>query len=597
MLKSDTRWIGAAICALAITSCVSGNDGQTEAEAEMAPFIDPVVLSQNQCGGASKPSLDAQRLAGLADMADFNFGSPFVLAGDVVAHFRFPITTDSDAAQIWFDTGLAHMANFNHDEAIAAFRKARQYDPDCGMCHWAEALAFGSNINAPFDPKRGAAGLVAAHAASQRLGGASDRERALIEAVAVRYAIADDGSVVEKAEAYADAMDAVARAFPDDKLILSLAAEANMDTQPWDYWEPGARVPKGRSARTIELLEAALGIDPDFAPAIHLYIHATEASVDPFRAEAYADRLAGQSLGVGHLIHMPSHIYLKLGHWKKAHDTNIEAIAADEHYLANSTNSAFYGQVYYPHNVHFVVSNAQLGGDGNTARIMADKLSQTVTLDPAAPDPFGEHIVNAPLFTALQFGDDQAVLATPEPPAAHLFNRATWHYARGTVFARQGDLGRAETERAAIEAILNAPGPGLAVYDAVGMPLLGTLSVASLTLESRIHAAEGHMRTAIERLGAASDVHEQLAYMEPTWWYYPTRQTLAALLLQDGQLDRAEREFFKTLIKSPNNAYALHGLAETYKAQGNLRSETYARQLFEEAWIGPVGETPSLSDL
>ena len=174
------------------------------------------------------------------------------------------------------------------------------------------------------------------------------REAELIKALQTRYSVKDGAEVVENAGAFADAMDKVAAAYPDDKLILALAAEANMDTQPWDYWEAGAREPKGRTARTLELIETALDIDPKYAPAIHLYIHITESSVDPFRAEAYADALMDQDMGIGHLVHMPSHIYLRLGKWKKSHASNIAAIAADEAYMAQTENAAVYGSVYYP---------------------------------------------------------------------------------------------------------------------------------------------------------------------------------------------------------------------------------------------------------
>ncbi|MEL6257618.1 MAG: hypothetical protein AAFQ67_00985 [Pseudomonadota bacterium] len=595
MFNTRLRSTVSALGLATIISCASGTNETAESDA--APFIDPVVLSQSRCVGASKPNLTTDAAKALTDATNFEFGAPFALPEEVVGHFSYPVSTTDDAAQVWFDTGLAHMANFNHDEAIAAFRKAQQYDADCAMCYWGEALSFGSNINAPFAANRGAAGLVAAQRALERMDSTAPHEAALIEAIGVRYEITDEGDVIEAAGTYADAMDKVARAFSDDKFILALAAEANMDTQPWDYWDAGARAPKGRTARTVEMLEAALDIDPNFAPAIHLYIHATEASVDPFRAEAFADRLAAQSLGVGHLVHMPSHIYLKLGRWRKSHEANIEAIAADEAYISKSENSAVYAQIYYPHNVHFVVSNAQLGGDGDTAREMSAKLDEIVKLDPDTPAPFGEHIANASIFTALQFGDDEAVLAAPEPGQSHLFTRAVWHYARGAVFVRQGDIDSAKAELDKISALHDAPGPEVAAYDAVGMPLLGAISVARLTLEGRILAADGDLTAAIDRLDEASDVQEQLAYMEPTWWYYPTRQTLAAFLLEDGQVDRAEREFFKTLIKSPNNAYALFGLAESYKAQGNERSETHARHLFDEAWIGPAGETPDLASL
>ncbi|MEL7446856.1 MAG: hypothetical protein AAGK02_13785, partial [Pseudomonadota bacterium] len=289
------------------------------------------------------------------------------------------------------------------------------------------------------------------------------------------------------------------------------------------------------------------------------------------------------------------HIYLKLGHWRKSHEANIDAIADDERYIAGSENAGNYAAVYYPHNVHFVVANAQLGGDGATARLMSDKLDKMVSLDPETPAPFGEHIAVSPIFTALQFGDEDAVLSRPEPSGAHLFSRAVWRYARGSVFAARGDIDRAANELDALIALNDAD--GLKDYEAFGVPLPGVIKVAELTLEGRMLAADGDMTGAIAALDAAADMQEQLSYMEPTWWYYPTRQTLGAYLLMDGQADRAEREFYRTLIKSPNNAYALYGLAEAHKAQGDARSEVYARHLFRKAWIGSPGQTPELSEL
>lgn len=598
MTFSKTLLFGAALSILGLTSCISGETAAPEAvETETQPFIDPVTLSQNMCSGRSAPAtIEAAAEAAARLDPGFDYGAPFALPQAVRDHFHYPISTASDEAQLWFDTGLAHMANFNHDEAIAAFRNAQIADPDCAMCLWGEGLSFGSNINIPYASDRGAAGRVAATEAMSKLDGVSAHEAALIKALDSRYSIVDETEVVENASAFADAMDQVARDFPGDKLILSLAAEANMDTQPWDYWQADARAPKGRTARTLELIEAALAIDPKFAPAIHLYIHVTESSVDPFRAEAYADALKDQDMGVGHLVHMPSHIYLRLGKWQKSHESNIAAIAADEAYIAASDNAAVYGSVYYPHNVHFVVASSQFAGDAATALEMADKLEKLAVLDPAGPAPLAEHIAASPIFTDLIFSTDDTVLAIPEPAKPHLYMRTAWHYARGTVYARSGDLEAAKAEYGALKALSGAPGFG--DYDeAYFAPLAGIHNVASLTLEGRMKAAKGNLTGAIDRLEAAAAAEAQLPYFEPTWWYYPTRQTLGMYLLQDGQYDRAEREFFKTLIKAPNNAYALFGLAETFKAKRDARSEAYARSLFEEAWLGTEGTVPALSDL
>lgn len=600
-MKFKTFWkAGAAVAALSLASCVLPEPvdpvDTASGEGETQPFIDPVILAQSMCSSRASQASEASLKAAASLNPGFDYGAPFALPEAVVAHFHYPITTESAEAQLWFDTGLSHMANFNHDEAIAAFRKAQAEDPDCAMCYWGEGLSFGSNINIPYIPERGAAGLLATREAVTRLDGLTAQEVKLIKALDTRYSVQDDSEVVENAGEFADAMDAVASEFPQDKFILSLAAEANMDTQPWDYWQPGAREPKGRTARTLELIETALAIDPDFAPAIHLYIHITESSVDPFRAEAYADRLWEQELGVGHLVHMPSHIYLRLGEWKKSHASNISAIAADEAYIAATDNAAVYGSVYYPHNVHFVVASSQFAGDADTALEMAGKLKAMAVLDPAAPNPLAEHIAASTVFTDLLFAGDEAVLAAEEPAAAHLYMRTAWHYARGTVLARQGDLEAAKTELGHLSMLTGEPGFG--DYDALYFaPLAGIQEVAQLTLEGRLLAAEGNLTGAIDRLESAAAAESQLPYFEPTWWYYPTRQTLGMLLLQDGQYDRAEREFFKTLIKAPNNAYALYGLAETFSAKGDARSEAYARSLFEEAWMGGEDRRPELTDL
>lgn len=593
-----TVWMAsAALAAMGVVSCVSADSVETaNTETETAPFVDPIILAKNMCSSRASQATETTLKAAAGLNPGFDYGAPFAFPEDVIAHFHYPITTESAEAQLWFDTGLAHMANFNHDEAIAAFRAAQNADPDCAMCYWGEGLSFGSNINIPYMPERGAAGLLATREAVTRLEGLTAQEVMLIEALDARYSVKDDSEVVENAGDYADAMETVASAFPQDKFMLVLAAEANMDTQPWDYWQPGAREPKGRTARTLELIENALELDPDFAPAIHLYIHVTESSVDPFRAEAFADRLQDQQLGVGHLVHMPSHIYLRLGKWKKSHTANIAAIEADEAYIAATDNAAVYGSVYYPHNVHFVVASSQFAGDAETALEMAGKLKPLAVMDPSAPAPLSEHIAASTIFTDLLFSPAETVLAVPESAASHLYMRTAWHYARGTVLARQGNLDAARAELADLKALTAAP--GFADYDSLYFaPLSGIHQVAQLTLDGRLHAADGDLKTAIDLLESAAAAEAQLPYFEPTWWYYPTRQTLGMLLLRDGQYDRAEREFYKTLIRAPNNAYALYGLAETFRAKGDERSHAYAMELFQDAWMGDDGQTPDLMDL
>ncbi len=324
-----------------------------------APFIDPLVTARAMCGANPDAGQKRRQIfasIGAARASQGAAASPSNALQIPVAGIGYTVTTGSPKAQALFNAGLAHLWNFNHGEAINAFKAAQAADPDCAMCHWAEAFAYGPNINLPMADEAAAPAYAAARAAFDRKAKASDKERALIDAIQTRYAKKAPANRIPLDAAFADAMDKVALAFPDDDFIASTAAEANMDTQPWDYWEADGRTPKGRAGRTISLLEAVLARNPAYQPAIHLYIHATEATTNPFRAVPYADRLASLTPGLGHLIHMPSHTYARIGRYRQSMDLNIEAIKADEATLALGPQSPMFEFGYYVHNVHFVMT-------------------------------------------------------------------------------------------------------------------------------------------------------------------------------------------------------------------------------------------------
>ena len=283
---------------------------------------------------------------------------------------------------------------FNHAAAIAAFREAQRIDPGCAMCWWGEAFAYGPNINAPMDAAGAKAALQAAARAKQLSRGGSRAERALIDAIGRRYSpdpLADRAALDK---AYAEAMLDAARRFPDHDEIAVLAAEAAMDTHPWDYWEADKRTPKGHLGEAVRLVETVLRRNPDHPQASHLYIHLMENSADPRRAEAAADRLARPLVpGAGHLVHMPAHIYYRLGRYGDSIRANVAAARADEAYLRQSGDRGLYRYGYYPHNVHFIVTSAQMAGDLPTAVREARRLGNVldpataarVALDPADP--------------------------------------------------------------------------------------------------------------------------------------------------------------------------------------------------------------------
>ena len=558
------------------------------------PFPNPALLSDARCLSAPDTRNGLARFLGAAQAyaQTSSDGTPSA-AGQAGYVVRYPVSTAYPEAQDLFDAGLSLVVSFNHEAGIAAFRAAQTADPDCAMCYWGEAFAWGSNINLYPAGDAFRAGRDAAQAALARLEGSSARERALVEAIAARFPLSADGTVTEDAAAFAGAMQAVAEQHPDDNLILSLAAEANMNTQPWDYWEADRRTPKGRTAATMSLLETILTRDPKHVHAIHLYIHAVEASSDPWRAIPYADRLPELAPRSGHLVHMPSHIHYLTGQWKESLELNLKAAKADEVYLAANDASPIYRFGYYPHNLHFVMTSAQMAGDRKTALEYAQKLDAALPGEMAAVAPWVSVIKAAPYYAHAQFSPASQILDLPEPMDVDSVSKAAWHYARAVALVEQGQPESAEAEARKI-ALLQGKAD-IEALEAAFLPAKTILEISIRTIEARVAARAGDFKKAIGIMEAVADMQDTLPYSEPPLWYYPTRQTLAALLLQDGQLDRAERMFRRTLLESPNNAHALYGLWQTYKAMGDTRSANYAKALYRKARLGGGRSPPALN--
>jgi tetratricopeptide (TPR) repeat protein len=356
----------------------------------------------------------------------------------------YKITTANERAQAYFDQGLRLAYAFNHGEAQRAFRMAQKLDPDCAMCFWGEALVLGPNINLPMPEDAVAPAYAAAQKAKALAGKSSPREQALIGALAARYGSDPKAARTTFDAAYAAEMAKVATRFSDDDEIATLYAEAVMDLSPWDYWKPGGREAKPQSVSIVPTLERVLARKPDHAGAIHLYIHAVEASDRPKRAEPYADRLRGAIPGAGHLVHMPSHIYYRVGRYLDALEDNKAAVKVDEKYLAD-TNAPMgvYRLGYYPHNVHFVMASAQMAGDGPTVIAAAEKLRDLI------PDEVArgrQPVKAAPYFAHAQFSTPETILALPDPGDAIPYVKAMWLYTRG-VARRRAVTSRARRRR------------------------------------------------------------------------------------------------------------------------------------------------------
>jgi tetratricopeptide (TPR) repeat protein len=495
----------------------------------------------------------------------------------------FTITTQSPLAQRYFDQGLRLAYGFNHAEARRAFRTAQKHDPGCAMCFWGEALVLGPNINAPMDAEALAPALAALTSAEQLAHAASAREQTLIAALTSRYS--DDPKAVRATldAAYAAAMDEAAARFPEDDDIAVLRAEALMDLAPWDYWEAGGAKPKGRTADIVAGLESVLARNPDHPGAIHYYIHTVEASDAPERALPYAKRLAAVMPGAGHLVHMPFHIYFRVGDYKAALAANKAAVAIDEDYIARAAPVGIYPAAYYPHNVHSLMASAQMAGDGATAVAAAEKLARVVTSDSARAIPMVQPIRAAPFFAHAQFSAPSVVLALPDPGDDQPFVKAMWHYSRGVALAAQQEVAAA---KAAAEAVERLRASDFTALTAAGIPAAEVIGLAHAVLMGRIALAEGTLAGARAAFEQAVALQDTIAYSEPPYWYYPVGQSLGAVLLRLGELDAAEQAFRSSLAQAPNNGWALYGLGEVYRRMGRPDAAAELARRLEQAWIG-----------
>ncbi|KQV44973.1 hypothetical protein ASD07_20090 [Duganella sp. Root336D2] len=507
---------------------------------------------------------------------------------------HFSITTRSPRAQAYFDQGLRLLFSFNHAEAARAFRAAQQADPQCAMCHWGEALVLGPNINAPMLPEMAAPAFAAAERAAAAANSASPLEQALVRAVNQRYGAQAPADRAPLDQAYAAAMGEAARSFPNDDTVQALFAEALMDLSPWDYWEAGGASPKGRTRELVDALERVLERNPSHPGAIHYYIHAMEASTHPEKALPYARQLARQVPGAGHIVHMPSHIYYRVGLYKDALQSNLDAIAIDERYFRAAASDAVYKGAYYPHNIHFAMVSALMGGDGKAALQATQRLERSISPELLRAIPPMQPVRAAPYFAHVQFSSAETLLALPAPGEEFVLLRAMWHYARAVGFARKGmwDEGRREVDSIAV---IEQKADFKPLLD-WGVPGADIVRTARLVAAGKLAEAKGELAGAIALFTQAVAAQDALPYTEPPYWYYPVRQSLGAALLKAGKLEEAEAAFRASFARTPSNGWALRGLLEVYEKRGDKAAAAATRKRFAATWLGPK-DGPQLARL
>ena len=504
---------------------------------------------------------------------------------DGLGDLHHPVTTPSKQAQRYFDQGMRLLFGFNHKEAIRSFRSAAHLDPQCAMAHWGVAYASGPHVNKPMDASDTANAWAALQLAVANKAEVSPKEQAYIGALEKRYRPdhKDDRLALDKA--FAAAMRDLARRYPDDLDAQTLFAESLMDTMPWDYWTHD-RTPKPETEEILAALRFVIARQPSHPGANHFYIHAVEAGPTPEAGLPSADRLLNYAPNAGHLVHMPAHIYVRVGQYADAELANERAAKADRSYIRHCRAQGFYPGAYYPHNMHFLWWAQVFQGRSADALSAAWRVADYARENYCGPTKAveGPRQRHLPWLTLARFGKWDEVLAIAQPPNTNdfLVDRALWHFARGLAFTARKDAAAADREQMALAAIV-ASDEAKRISSPV-FPVADTLAVPALWLAGKVAGAKGDTRGMIQQLEKAVAAHDAIPYMEPAYWPIPVRPSLGAALLQSGEAARAEQLFRDDLKQWPRNGWGLFGLEQSLRAQGKAQQADDVRRQFNEAW-------------
>ena len=503
-----------------------------------------------------------------------------------------PVATSKSEAQKFFDQGLNFMYAFNHDEAVRAFRQAAELDPDCAMGQWGISLSLGKNYNYPFFPQEKAkAAWKALESARAKAKGESEANRALIEALAARYADPLPKETRPLEEAYTKAMKAVWEKFPKDADIGALYAESLMNLRPWDLWTIDGK-PQPETPEILKVLQAVLELDPKHPLANHLYVHACEASPHPEKADAAADRLRDLQPALGHMVHMPSHIDVRRGRWQAAIEANERAITADRNYAKTVPEQGFY-RMYMAHNHHMLAFAAMMQGESKRAltavrKMLADVPNDWVALPENAA--IADGYVAAPLEVMKRFGQWDEILQEPAPQEIFPIARAMRHHIRAIAYAAKGETAKAREEQKAFREAAMKPAKDATFGNNKAIDLF---AVADDMLEGEILVREGKTEAGIKALRSAVAKEDKLRYSEPPDWVVPVRHALGAFLLKHGQATEAEAVYREDLRRWPDNGWSLFGLAASLEMQGKKAEAAAVRAKFDEVWKHADGTIPS----
>ncbi len=499
-----------------------------------------------------------------------------------LGELHFGISTDNKRAQAFFNQGLRLTYAFNHAEAHRAFMEASRLDPNSAMTYWGQAYALGPNINDALpDEERRMKSYEALQKAKQHSANATPKEKAMIEALSVRYSKDPKAELQELNLAYMAAMKKLYKNYPEDADIHTLFAASVMNTMPWNYWDNDGN-PMPNTIEAKEALEKAFELNPEHPGAHHYYIHMVELP-NPDLAEKSADILGGLMPAAGHLVHMPSHIYIRIGRYEDAVKANQKAIMADEDYISQCFSQGMYPLGYYPHNIHFLWSASSLLGASEMAIDAAKKTAEKVPLAELATLPFLQDFASTPILAYTRFGKWNQILTIPYPGDDYKHLKLIWHYARGIAFLRKDNLKEALEEVQAVETMLNDPGLEEVVANYTN-PSSDIAKVAHKVLLGEVAAFKGDLKASIEHFKEAVALEDQLIYSEPSPWHIPTRQSLGGILLKDGQYSAAEKVFREDLQFIRQNGWSLMGLYHSLQNQNRTSEAMKVKAEFDKAW-------------
>jgi tetratricopeptide (TPR) repeat protein len=499
---------------------------------------------------------------------------------DNLGSLHHPITTSSDRAQQYFDQGLRLVYAFNHEEAIRSFEAAAQEDPQAAMAYWGMALALGPNINGTMEKKDERRTIEMIQKARKLADRATPEEQAYIDALVTRYVSRKGAKRKGLDEAYAKAMRLVAQRFPEDADAATLFAEALMDLRPWDLWKPDGR-PQPGTDEIITTLESVLAQNPEHPGACHYYLHAVEASSRPERALPCAERLPALMPGAGHLVHMPAHIYMRLGKYHEAVERNQQAADIDQQYLAGRNQTGEYANGYYTHNLHFLWASLAMEGRNVEAMKAARDLTATITTEEASKDRWKERYLATPTFSMIRFGRWEELLKELPPHKGLRLMEGMWRLGRGLALVATGRLAGAEGEHVIIAGLTKQIRRDRTAEERTDRTLL---KIAERVLAGELAARRQHYNDAIRLLEEAIKMEDALPFSEPPLWPLSVRHHLGVVFLLADRPAEAELVYHADLLQRPDNGWALIGLIQSLRAQQKNEQAAEAEDRFKKAW-------------